>query len=142
MTRKELKRWLKQYSALKTQLEGLRACIKAVEEDKNEAQYHSPQLDGLPRSKCIADPTAELVVRYEQRIAAYAARCEELIARMDAIETALELVKPEAANLLRRYYLLGQDWETISKEVSRSLPGCYKLAREALDELVKVYSKL
>ena len=135
MSPDEIKKWLRSYSALKSEREGVLRQISEIEADR--ASIRSPRLTGMPHGSGLSDPTAEVVARYEAVLAERREKSNQLLDKTDTIERALELLDSLEADLLRRHYLLGDEWHIVAAAVNRSESGCYEIARRAILTLSK-----
>lgn len=138
MTESEVREWLKSYTKIKSNRDGILKHIKELEADRDALQLRSPKLDGMPHSGRISDPTADTAMRYSDVIADYKRESDALLAELKAIRAALKLLTDDEANLLRRHYLLEQEWHVVAADVNRSESGCYDIARKAISKLAEI----
>lgn len=138
MTTDEVKAWLRSYSKIKSNRDGILEHIRELEADRDAMQLRSPQLDGMPHSGKLSDPTADTVMRYTEIIRDYKRESDALLDELNRIKAALDLLTCEEADLLRRHYLLDAEWHIIAAAVKRSESSCYDVARKAILKLSKI----
>lgn len=138
MTEDEIRAWLRSYTKIKSNRDSILEHIKELEADRDALQLRSPKLDGMPHSGKLSDPTADTALRYAAIIADYKRESDALLAELKAIRAALKLLTDDEANLLRRHYLLDQEWHIIAADVNRSESSCYDVARKAILKLSKI----
>lgn len=133
MTRAEIINWLDSYSKIKSERDGILALIGKLEEDRAASQLRSPQLDGMPRSGKVSDPTATSAARFAALLEHYEEKAVELYDRMSEIEAAItEVPNPDQRYMLRAHYLRGLEWEAVAKEKDYSVSGCTTLAGKGI----------
>lgn len=139
MTRDEIIKWLDSYIRIKKERDGILALIRELEEDRAASQLRSPNLDGMPRSGRVSDPTAESAQRFALIKTDYENKSARLLLRMEEIERAISDV-PEAIqrDMLRAHYLRGLEWETVAKEKHYSAANCMRLAGRAISYMCEI----
>ena len=139
MTRAEIIDWLDSYKHIKAERAGILELIGELEEDRAGSQLRSPQLDGMPRSGRISDPTAMSAARFAELYENYETASAVLYDRMASIEDAISaLDSPQQRLMLREHYIAGLDWETVAVKHSYSVSRCTQLAGEGITELCEV----
>lgn len=139
MERQDVIRWLDSYIRIRKERDGILALIRELEEDRAASQLRSPNLDGMPRSGRVSDPTAESAQRFALIKTDYENKSARLLLRMEEIERAISDV-PEAIqrDMLRAHYLRGLEWETVAKEKHYSAANCIRLAGRAISYMCKI----
>lgn len=125
MERQDVIRWLDSYVRIKKERDGILALIRELEEDRAASQLRSPNLDGMPRTGRVSDPTAESAQRFALIKTDYQNKSARLLLRMEEIERAISDV-PEAIqrDMLRAHYLRGLKWEEVAREKNYSVSRC------------------
>lgn len=141
MTRAEIIKWLDSYIDVKKERDGILALIAELEEDRAGSQLRSPQLDGMPHSGRISDPTATSAARFAALLERYEEKAAALYDRMREIEDAIGDVENSAQrDMLRAHYLRGLKWENVADLESYSVSRCTQLAADGITALCEVYA--
>lgn len=136
MTRREVKEWLESYRKLKREHKAILKDIDELIADRDAMQLRSPSLSGMPHSGQISDPTADAVARYEHMIARFAGKAERLLAQMNEISDALELLPSDERLALHLYYVSGiKNWRKVGELAGYSESRCWALAGKGITEL-------
>lgn len=103
--------------------------------------------DGLPRSGRISDRTMAIAVKYQDT----AARMNEEVvmqitselyaieAKLRRIDNYVDMLEPDRAVVIRRYYLEGKTWNEIEDELHLCLRALTNRRDEALKDLMEMY---
>lgn len=124
LTRHDVRRRLQRWTKLGERIDGLRAMIRAIQDDINGVgDLKSQNLDGMPHGTTVGQPT-ELAAL--QRIAlreSYRARLEELEQQIqeadrlrESLEEAVTYLMPEEAFVINRHYRDGKTYEQVAEE--------------------------
>ena len=124
LTRHDVRRRLQRWAKLGERIDGLRAMIRAIQDDINGVgDLKSQNLDGMPHGTTVGQPT-ELAAL--QRIAlreSYRARLEELEQQIqeadrlrESLEEAVTYLMPEEAFVINRHYRDGKTYEQVAEE--------------------------
>lgn len=124
LTRHDVRRRLQRWTKLGERIDGLRAMIRAIQDDINGVgDLKSQNLDGMPHGTTVGQPT-ELAAL--QRIAlreSYRARLEELEQQIqeadrlrESLEEAVTYLMPEEAFVINRRYRDGKTYEQVAEE--------------------------
>lgn len=125
MTRDEIIKWLDSYIRIKKERDGILALIRELEEDRAASQLRSPNLDGMPRSGRVSDPTAESAQRFALIQTDYENKTARMLIRMEEIENAIDGVpNPTQRDMLRTHYLRGLEWAEVAEEKNMSISNC------------------
>lgn len=136
MTRAEIIDWLDSYKHIKAERAGILELIGELEEDRAGSQLRSPQLDGMPRSGRISDPTASSAVKIAELIEKHEEAAAALYDRMEAITDAIKAIEnPQQRLMLREHYVLCLEWEAVALKHSYSVSRCTQLAAEGITAL-------
>lgn len=139
MDRQDVIRWLDSYIKLKGERDGILALIGELEEDRAGSQLRSPQLDGMPRSGKVSDPTATSAARFAALLERYEEKAAELYDRMADIEEAVGALENEQQrDMLRGHYLRGLEWKDVAELKSYSVSRCTQLAADGITALCEV----
>jgi hypothetical protein len=138
MTRAEIIKWLDSYIDVKKERDGILALIAELEEDRAGSQLRSPQLDGMPHSGRISDPTATSAARFAALLERYEEKAAALYDRMREIEDAIGDVENSAQrDMLRAHYLRGLSWDDVAKAKAYSVSRCTHIAGEGITAILE-----
>lgn len=133
MTRADVISWLDSYKKLKAERDGILELIGELEEDRAGSQLRSPQLDGMPRSGRVSDPTASSAAKFAAIMENYEEAQAKLYDRMDEISDAIKAVEhPQQRDMLRAHYLSGLEWPEVAKKKNYSVSRCTQLAADGI----------
>lgn len=136
MTRAQIIKWLDSYQKLKSERDGILELIGELEEDRGASQLRSPQLDGMPHSGRVSDPTATSAAKIAALLERYEEKAATLYDRMKEIEDAISSVSnAQQRDMLREHYLLGREWASIARAKDYSVSRCTQLAGDGITAL-------
>lgn len=133
MTADDIRAWLGTYLQIKKERDGILDMIRELEEDRAASQLRSQNLDGMPRTGRISDPTAASAAKFIALARDYERKAAALADRMREIEAAIEGLPSQYRNLLRMYYLRGLSWAQVAAGLDFAESSCWRLAAEAVE---------
>lgn len=133
MTADDIRAWLGTYLQIKKERDGILDMIRELEEDRAASQLRSQNLDGMPRTGRISDPTAASAAKFIALARDYERKAAALADRMREIEAAIEGLPSQYRNLLRMYYLRGLSWAQVAAALDFAESSCWRLAAEAVE---------
>ena len=95
-------------------------------------------MDGLPRSGKVSDPTGNQAVEHTQVRDLYLQKVAELNKALIEVEQAIECLDPRERTLIRLYYIEGFTWEEVCVAMSyswRQIHYIHKKTREKLKDV-------
>ncbi len=120
---------LKQYLDLKAEKEQLELEIKEFYEDCIKPSL----LTGMPRSKRLSDPTAEMADQVARLHTKLLYKRHEVSEALEAIEDAIDKLRPKVRRIMRDYYINDKKWEEIAIETHYSVQRVWQLHGECRD---------
>lgn len=133
MTYEEKVRWLRRYQdSLRREQE----LAEEVEQLRSRACKVTPALTGMPggTSDGQALPCAvEQILEAQQELQDQIEQCNAI--RQEVVETIEKVTNPRDKEILRRRYLMGQRFETISVELRFEYRWIRRLHKKAVSEL-------
>lgn len=124
LTRHDVRRRLQRWSKLGERIDGLRAMIRAIQDDiDGVGDLKSPNLDGLPHGTVAGQPTERAALQRLELRENYRTRLEELdrqlteaVRLQESIEEAVTYLMPEEAFVIYRHYRDGRTYEQVAEE--------------------------
>lgn len=139
MTRADVINWLDTYKHIKEERAEILELIGELEGEREGSQLRSPQLDGMPRSGRISDPTAISAARFAELMENYETSSAVLYDLMMDIESKISaLDNPQQRLMLREHYICCLEWEDVALKHNYSVSRCTQIAAEGITELCEV----
>lgn len=130
MTYEEKVRWLRRYQdSLRREQE----LVEEVEQLRSRACKVTPSLSGMPggTSDGQALPRAvEQILEAQQELEAQIEQCNTI--RQEVVDAIEQIANPRDKELLRRRYLLGEQFETIAKEMNLEYRWVRRLHKKSI----------
>ena len=95
-------------------------------------------MDGLPRSGKVSDPTGNQAVEHTQVRDLYLQKVAELNKALIEVEQAIECLDPRERTLIRLYYIEGLTWEEVCVAMSYSWRQIHYIHKKTLEKLKDV----
>lgn len=95
-------------------------------------------MDGLPRSGKVSDPTGNQAVEHTQVRDLYLQKVAELNKALIEVEQAIECLDPRERTLIRLYYIEGFTWEEVCVAMSYSWRQIHYIHKKTLEKLKDV----
>lgn len=95
-------------------------------------------MDGMPRSGKVSDPTGAQAMTHVQLLDLYWQKVAELDKALIEIEQAIECLEPRERTLVRLYYAEGLTWEEVCVAMSYSWRQIHYIHKKTLEKLKDV----
>lgn len=124
---------LRAYRDLKLERDRLEAMVAAL-----EYGLTGINMDGMPRSGKVSDPTGNQAIDHTQVQDLYTQKVAELNRALVEIERAIECLEPRERTLIRLYYAEGLTWEEVCVVMNYSWRQIHYIHKKALEQLKDV----
>lgn len=121
---------LRAYRDIKLEKDRLEAMVAAL-----EYGLTGINMDGMPRSGKVSDPTGSQAIDHTQVRDLYLQKVAELDKALIEVEQAIECLEPRERTLIRLYYCAGLTWEEVCVEMSYSWRQIHYIHKKALEKL-------
>ena len=121
---------LRAYRDLKLERDHLEAMVAAL-----EYGLSGINMDGMPRSGKISDPTGQQAINHTQVRDLYLQKVAELDKALIEIEKAIEHLEPLERTLIRLYYAEGLTWEEVCVAIHYEWAQTHRIHARALSKL-------
>lgn len=124
---------LRAYRDIKLEKDRLEAMVATM-----EYGLAAINMDGMPRSGKVSDPTGAQAVQHVQLLDLYWQKVAELDKALIEIEQAIEFLEPRERTLIRLYYAEGLTWEEVCVAMSYSWRQIHYIHKKTLEKLKDV----
>ena len=121
---------LRAYRDLKLERDHLEAMVAAL-----EYGLSGINMDGMPRSGKISDPTGNQAIDHTQVKEMYLRKVAELDEALIEIERVIECLDPLERTLIRLYYAEGLTWEEVCVAIHYEWAQTHRIHARALAKL-------
>jgi DNA-directed RNA polymerase specialized sigma24 family protein len=95
-----------------------------------------PNLDGMPRSPGVSNPTERAALNHMALVKKCEAKLEALTAALEKIEDMIEGLEPVERRLVRLHYVEGRTWERVCEKINYSWRQTHRIHGRVLEKLV------
>lgn len=124
---------LRAYRDLKLERDRLEIMVSAM-----EYGLSGVNIDGMPRSGKVSDPTGNQAVEHTQVRDLYLQKVAELNRALIEIEDAIASLDPIERTLIRLYYVDGLTWEQVCVAIHYEWAQTHRIHAKALAKLKEV----
>lgn len=121
---------LRAYRDIKLERDRLEAMVTAL-----EYGLTGINMDGMPRSGKISDPTGQQALAHAEVLEKYKQKVVELTKALLEVETAIECLEPRERALIRLYYCDALTWEEVCVAMSYSWRQVHRIHAKALEKI-------
>lgn len=121
---------LRAYRDIKLERDRLEAMVAAL-----EYGLTGINMNGMPRSGKISDPTGQQAIDHTQVRDMYQQKAAELTKAIIEVENAIECLEPRERTLIRLYYIEGLTWEEVCVAMSYCWRQIHNIHKKALGQL-------
>jgi hypothetical protein len=127
----EIKKRLNSYRDLRAEYQELRDELQQM-----DTLIAGPNLDGMPRSPGVSNPTERAALNHLALVKKCEAKLEGLTAALEKIEDMIEGLEPIERRLARLHYVEGRKWEDVCDRINYSWRQTHRIHGRMLEKLV------
>lgn len=128
----EIKRQLNSYRDLRAEHQELLDELQQM-----ESLIAGPNLDGMPRSPGVSNPTERAALNHLTLVAKCEAKLEDIASALERIEDLIDDLEPIERRVARLHYVEGLKWEDVCEKINYSWRQTHRIHGRLLDKLVK-----
>lgn len=128
----EIKKQLNDYQDLRAEHQELLDELQQM-----ESLIAGPNLDGMPRSPGVSNPTERAALNHLTLVAKCEAKLKDIASALERIEDLIDDLEPIERRVARLHYVEGLKWEDVCEKINYSWRQTHRIHGRLLDKLVK-----